>query len=198
MSREAYAFCEGYVLYPIADDDKDNFVELQRQINGDSTIFLMSAIKDFAWNTLLSYENDRAYSIYESGGEYCGCIELNNYKDDIPEIALNLVEGKRNQGVAAKAVKMLVKKLCEERRVDYFLVRIMSDNSHSKHVFEKMGAVLIGEEDRPEVKLLKELNKLKLEYGEKIAGDTGKHDVDCIDENVFVYKYKLPTGAFIN
>ncbi|MGN0655589.1 MAG: hypothetical protein ACI4KR_02240, partial [Ruminiclostridium sp.] len=82
MSREPYAVCEGYVLYLIADDDKDNFVELQRQINGDSTIFFMPGIKDFAWNAILSFENEKAYSVYESGGEYCGCIELNNYKGD--------------------------------------------------------------------------------------------------------------------
>ncbi|MGN0657052.1 MAG: GNAT family N-acetyltransferase, partial [Ruminiclostridium sp.] len=113
-------------------------------------------------------------------------------------IGLNLVESKRNQGVAAKVVKMLVNKFCEERRVDYFLVRIMSDNSHSKHVFEKMGAVLIGEEDRPDVKLLKELNKLKLEYGEDKISDTVKSQLGDIDEAVFVYKYKLPTEALMD
>lgn len=33
------------------------------------------------------------------------------------------------------------------KKVDYFLIRVSSNNAHSKHVVEKMGAVRIGEEE---------------------------------------------------
>ena len=37
MSREPYEVGDEYILYPMSDVDRDNYVELQRQINGDDT-----------------------------------------------------------------------------------------------------------------------------------------------------------------
>lgn len=138
MSREPYAVGDEYILYPLADVDRDNHVELQRQINGDGTLFLMPGIKDMMWDTLLSDTNTtKLYSIFENSGDYCGCIELQQYHTDTPEIGLNLIETKRNQGIAAKVVKLLVQTVCAERDIEYFLIRIMSNNPHSRYVFEK-------------------------------------------------------------
>lgn len=54
---------------------------------------------------------------------------------------------KRNQGIASKAVRLFARRVYEKRKVDYFLIRISSNNQNSKCVFEKMGAVKIGEEE---------------------------------------------------
>lgn len=197
MIREPYTSGEGCVLYPLADVDRDNYVELHRQINGESSLFLMPRIKDLMWNTTLSIETDKLYSIYEDGGEYCGYIELQNYKSDTPEIGLNLVESKRNQGIATKVVKLLVQKVCLERNIDYFLIRIMSNNPHSKQVFEKMGAVLIGEEDRPFVVFMDELKKTMSEDSIRQIYDTVKARMDDDDENEFICRYKLSPEAFL-
>lgn len=124
-------------------------------------------------------------------------FELQNYKSDTPEIGLNLVESKRNQGIAAKVVKLLVQKSCLERNIDYFLIRIMSNNPHSKHVFEKMGAVPIGEEDRPFVVFMDELKKTMGEDSISQIYDTVKARMDDDDENEFVYRYKLSPEAFL-
>ncbi len=103
MSREPHAIDDRFILYSLADVDRDNYEELQRQINGDDTLFLMPKIKDMMWEALLSDTNTtKLYSIFENNGDYCGCIELQQYYTDTPEIGLNLVETKRNQGIAAK------------------------------------------------------------------------------------------------
>ena len=196
MEREIYAAGDGYVLYPLADVGRDNYVELQRQINGESSLFLMPRIKELMWNTTLSNETDKLYSIYEDNGEYCGCIELQNFKSDTPEIGLNLLESKRNKGIAAKVVKLLVQKVCQEQNIDYFLIKIMSNNSHSKHTFEKMGAIPIGKEDRNYAVFMKALdNTLDKDSLNRIY-DTVKPYMDD-DENEFVYKYKLSPEAFL-
>lgn len=197
MSREPYAVGDGYILYPLADVDRDNHVELQRQINGDGTLFLMPGIKDMMWDAALSNENSKLYSIYDKNGNYCGCIELQKYKTDTPEIGLNLVETKRNQGIAAKVVKLLVQTVCAERDdIEYFLIRIMSNNNHSRYVFKKMGAIPIGEEEHPYVALM---NKLESSFAQDTVNEIQGAIKDLMvdnDEDEFVCRYKLMPDVF--
>lgn len=120
-----------------------------------------------------------------------------NCKSETPEIGLNLVESKRNQGIAAKVVKLLVQMVCKERNIDYFLIKIKSDNSHSKHVFEKIGAIPIGEEDYNYTIFMKALNNFMDEDSLKKIYDSAKTYMDDDDENKFVYRYKLPPEAFL-
>ncbi len=196
MSRGPYAVGDGYILYPLADVDRDNYVELQRQINGDDTLFLMPKIKDMMWDTLLSDDSTKLYCIYENNGDFCGCIELQKYKTDTPEIGLNLIETKRNQGIAAKVVKLLVQTVCAERDIEYFLIRIMSNNPHSRYVFEKMGAVPIGEEEHPYVVLM---NRLKTTLAQDTVNEIQGAIKDLMvdnDEEEFVCRYKLMPDVF--
>ena len=183
--RAIYTIGNGYILYKLEDADKNKYMELQRQINGVSSSFLTDIMWDATLNEL-SKGSDKCYSIYEdNNGQFCGCIELQNHNSSTPELGLNLVESKRNQGIAAKVVKLLVQKSCFERNNDFFLIRIKSNNLHSKHVFEKMGAVLIGEEC-PSV-----MNKLK-----KPVGENGIYNIN--DENGVVYRYKLLPETFLH
>ena len=197
MIREPYTSGEGCVLYTLSDVDRDNYVELHRQINGEKSLFLLPKTKDLMWNITLDNEKDKLYSIYEDNGEYCGCIELQNYKSNTPEIELNLVENKRNQGIAIKVVKLLVQRVCLERNIDYFLIRIMSNNLHSKHVFEKMCAVPIGKEDRPFAVFMDDLKKTMGEDNIRQIFDAIKARMDDDDENDFVCRYKLLPEAFL-
>lgn len=197
MNREIYAAGEGYILYPLSDIDRDNHTELHRQINGDDTLFLNPVTKDIMWNIAVRQDKDRLFSIYGENGEYCGCIEYQNFHSDTPEIGIDLVESKRNLGIAAKAVRLLIEKVCEERSVDYFLIKIMSNNHHSQHVFEKMGAVLIGEEDRPFVVMMNELKKSKSEEYANRMSDTIKAQMNDNDDNAVVYRYKLLPDQFV-
>ena len=197
MSREPYTAGEGYVLYPITDIDKENYVELQLQINGENSLFYNPVSREKLWNEIINDENNKYYSIFDDNGDYCGCIELQNCKSETPEIGLNLLENKRNQGVAAKVVKLLVQMVCKERNIDYFLIKIKSDNSHSKYVFEKIGAIPIGEEDYNYTIFMKALNNFMDEDSLKKIYDSAKTYMDDDDENKFVYRYKLPPEAFL-
>lgn len=143
MRREMYATDGEFTLYPIADEDRGNYVELHRQLNGNETLFLNPYCKDMMWEQVLSGK-DKVYSIFNNNGEYCGSMELQRPESDVPEIGIDLVEGKRNKGIAVKVVKLLAKIAYQEKPVEYYLIRISSRNTHSKYVFEKMGAIPIG------------------------------------------------------
>lgn len=75
MRREMYATDGEFTLYPIADEDRGNYVELHRQLNGNETLFLNPYCKDMMWEQVLSGK-DKVYSIFNNNGEYCGSMEL--------------------------------------------------------------------------------------------------------------------------
>ena len=139
MEHEIYVADDGYILCHISDADRADYEELLRQTDGKES--LPSAEK---WYKIVKGETDRYFSIFDEHGDYCGCIELQNCMSRTPEIGLTLLESKRNQGNAAKVVKLLVQKACSEQEIEFFVVKIKAENSHSRHVFEKMGAVKIG------------------------------------------------------
>ena len=190
MERKIYAAGEGYILSPITDADRADYEELQRQTDGNDSL-----PSDEKWNKLMKGEADRYFSILDEQGNYCGCIEFQNCQSATPEIGLTLLESKRNQGIAAKVVKLLVQKACSEQEIEYFEVKIKAENLHSRHVFEKMGAVKIGEEEYALTKLRGMLNDHELELVRK-ALDLAK--AESADEELTraVYRYKLSPEVF--
>lgn len=95
------------------------------------------------WEQVLKGK-DKVFSIFNRDGEYCGSIEIQRPEADTPEIGIDLLENKRNKGIAPKVVVMLAKRTYQDKPVEYYLIRISSGNSHSKQVFEKLGAIPIG------------------------------------------------------
>lgn len=96
--------------------------------------------KDMMWEQILK-NADSVFSLFTVKEDYCGSIELQQPDSGTPEIGIDLLENKRNQGIAPKALQLFARRVCEIRKVDYFLIRISSNNLHSKYVFEKMGAL---------------------------------------------------------
>lgn len=193
MSRIPYATDGKYTLYQLDDTDRESYVELHRQVNGENSLFLKPSTADIMWDGTIKSGN-MIYSIFDSNNDYCGSTELQNPDSNTPEIGIDLMENKRNQGIAAKVVKMLVKKVCQERNVEYFLIRISSRNTHSRHVFEKMGAIYMGEEANMFKKLIKKLN----DDGIELPKDCQDIIQNCFDEedDEVINRYKLLPYVF--
>lgn len=90
---------------------------------------------------------------------------------------------------------MLVQKACSEQEIDYFEVKIKTENSHSRHVFEKLGAEKIGEQEYALAKLRRLLNDDELEFVHK-AFDIAKAEAVDTELTKAVYRYRLKPGVF--
>ncbi len=198
MKREIYASDGKYMLFQISDDDRDSYVELHRQLSGESTLFLNPHCKDMMWEQVVGVNEDIVYSIYDNNGEYFGSIELQNYDSDTPEIGIDLLEGKRNKGIAPEVVKLFARRTYAERKVEYFLIRISSKNKHSKHVFEKMGVVFIGTTESPFDVIMRNCKNVleKMNSNASVQDEFEKYI--CIDsEKEVIYEYKLIPELFL-
>ncbi|MCM1123453.1 MAG: GNAT family N-acetyltransferase [Eubacterium sp.] len=185
--REIFATDGELIICTLSDEDRKDYVELHRQLNGETSLYLNPRSKDMMWEQTLNHE-ESIFSLFTVDGDYCGSIELQHSDSNTPEIGIDLLESKRNKGIAPKAVRLFSKRVCEEKKVDYFLIRISSANLHSQHVFEKLGAVKIGEEESI-------FSKFVVRFGE-IAGKSEQDLEDykyLFGENgdEVVYRYRL-------
>ncbi len=138
--RAIYATDGEYTIYPIEEGDREYYIELHRQIYGEASLFLHPLSRDMMWEQVLG-GTDKVFSIFDKNREYCGSIELQHPEADTPELGIDLMISKRNKGIAARAIKLTAQRAYDDKKVEYFLIRISSKNLHSRHVFEKMGAI---------------------------------------------------------
>lgn len=187
MGRDIFAADGEFIICPISNADRCDYVELHRQLNGEASLYLNPVSRDMMWEQILK-NADSIFSLFTENGDYCGSIELQQPDSNIPEIGIDLLENKRNQGIAPKAVRLFAGRVCEIRKIDYFLIRISSNNSHSKYVFEKMGAIKIGEEETAFSRFVEEFS----EIAEKEGQDLERYR-DLFGESIdeVVYRYRL-------
>jgi len=187
MGRDIFAADGEFIICPISNADRCDYVELHRQLNGEASLYLNPVSRDMMWEQILK-NADSVFSLFTENGDYCESIELQQPDSNIPEIGIDLLENKRNQGIAPKAVRLFAGRVCEIRKIDYFLIRISSNNSHSKYVFEKMGAIKIGEEETAFSRFVEEFS----EIAEKEGQDLERYR-DLFGESIdeVVYRYRL-------
>ena len=141
MSRAIFAGDDVIHLYEMGDEDRSNYEGIP--YNDDTSEGRYQSypqeLKDELWNRLI-HGNNRMYSIYNEREEYCGYIELLKPNSSTPEIGIEIVKEHRNKGIAKRAVYLM---LCGTEAIEkkaYYIVRIIEDNMHSRHVFENLGA----------------------------------------------------------
>lgn len=191
--REVFAIDDEFKIYTISDEDRKHYVELHRQLNGESSLYLNPRSKDMMWEQTLK-DADNIFSVFTVNGDYCGSMELQYPDSKTPEIGIDLMEDKRNKGIAPKIVRLFAKKVYMIRSIDYFLIRISSNNLHSQHVFEKMGAIKIGEEKNNFLKFVDRFKKIAIKEGcdlEKFR------NLFCEDINEVIYRYRLNLDTFL-
>ena len=189
--RDVFATDGEFKICAISEEDRDDYIELHRQLNGETSLYLNPKLKDMMWEQILDHA-DSVFSLFTINGDYCGSIELQHPDSHTPEIGIDLVEDKRNKGIASKAIRLFAKRVYEIKKVDYFLIRISSNNLHSQHIFEKMGAIKIGEEESAFSRLAgifkatTEIEEQSLEKFRDLFGES-------TDEVVYCYKLDLST-----
>ena len=61
LNRQVYVSDNEFIICPIVDEDRDNYVELHRQISGEHTLFLNEHCKDMMLSLIHISEPTRPY-----------------------------------------------------------------------------------------------------------------------------------------
>ena len=217
LDRKAFASNEKYSLYSLIDEEREMYYELFKKRAMERNLDFDEKYLKLMWNSLHEIKS-RVYSIYDNFDNYCGYIELDNPTSDTPEIGIEIAVDFRNKGIAPSIVPIFIKAVCEQQFVEYFEVKIYKTNSHSRHVFEKLGAEFVKEEKSEINDILKQtLDFVEKDYEKKRnrlenTDDTKMNDKDekilelysklkricsLYDNDVDVCVYKLFPYKFI-
>ena len=83
--------------------------------------------------------------IFEKGtNEFCGRVCMQRSEDEHPELGIELLRSKQNQRIGPEVIAAFCNWFHKESGISSIRVRIAEANTHSRHVFEKLGAVYIG------------------------------------------------------
>lgn len=192
--REVFIEDEFYRICPMIDEDRELYVELQRQIIGEHTLFLNSAVKDKMWETTLNSDDSQEFSIFDVDNNYCGNLCLQNKKSKTPEIGIDLCEDCRNKGIAPRVIKMFARQYFLKNEIDYFVIRIASNNSHSQHVFEKLGVIPEEKEKTPFEVLMERFNDIAQKNGDDLSQLKkyfSEHNAEWVD------RYRYESSSFM-
>lgn len=74
------------------------------------------------------------------GGRFCGRVNMQKIDQDVPEVGIDILEAYQNQGYGPEAIAAFANWYGENRYVSKVKVLIAAGNTHSTHVFEKLGA----------------------------------------------------------
>lgn len=77
-------------------------------------------------------------------GEFAGHICMQRIWEKEPEIGIRIIEEHRNKGIGPESVKAFANWYCEKHNINTLTLTIKNSNSHSKHMFEKLGAIHTG------------------------------------------------------
>lgn len=130
----------------------------------DKDFDLMSLVWTESWPPLIkrskSFQDNLLKQFWESaqdptiltgliflrdGDVFCGHVNMQHTDQKMPEVGIDLLRGCQNQGYGPEAIAEFVNWYGANRHISAIKVRISALNTHSAHVFAKLGAKLVCE-----------------------------------------------------
>ncbi len=129
---------DGVLLRKVEEQDKEAFLELQRENALIPFMFNDDKFKETLWE---EHRNETALMctiIYES--KYVGYCGIKDTRKDKWEISIEILKKYSNKGIGYRSINILLRAIKERLGVTRFRVRIEPDNEASQRLFEKLGA----------------------------------------------------------
>lgn len=183
-----------YTLRKEREEDKQVYFDLYKETSILAEKMPPDMFQDFFENQWekRKQENSLYVSIFERTDlVYLGNIVLANLGSRTPELGIDVVKKHQRKGVAYDTLKMFIKWASETYDdIEFFLVRIYSDNLASLNLFQKLGAVKIGEEPSEYQIVLNQFKEhLEKEEYEKVKKKNP--DMEDIAGRRYIARYKL-------
>lgn len=87
-----------------------------------------------------------SYMIFlRDDNRFCGRVNMQKTDEEIPELGIDLLGEYQNQGYGPEAIAAFANWYGESRHISKIKVLITAVNTHSAHVFQKLGAEYIQE-----------------------------------------------------
>ena len=101
--------------------------------------FLDMLLKN-SWKEITGQNIFNGLIFLAESSDFCGRVCIQNIDDPIPELGIDVLKKYQNKGYGPEAITAFANWYGKKFGIDRLKVRIWKSNSHSAHVFEKLGA----------------------------------------------------------
>ena len=106
---------------------------------------LRELLRATSWEEMTQQATLTGLVFLNSTAEFCGTVSMQKTDRDVPEIGIELLKKHQNCGIGPEAITVFGNWYCCKYHIPKIMVRIRKENTHSIHVFEKLGAEFLGE-----------------------------------------------------
>lgn len=138
------ATTERLELRKIQDSDKPFIYELADELHSAS---FSKENEDFRkkfnqvyWEKITSSYTFNALIFLKGTDDFVGRICMQHIDEDVPELGIDILSHHQNKGFAPESVVTFCNWYSDKYKIDKTKIRIENENTHSIHVFEKLGA----------------------------------------------------------
>ncbi len=183
---KVFAEDEIFVLSRYESVDQDLYLKAWSETFANTQVYTDENVKQKSWEDVLSNTNKLQLKVIDKLTlEYVGEVMLMKLDTAEPEIGIQLLRKYHSQGIGTRVMNLFVDKLKSVLQIDYFSIRILSDNYISQRMFEKMGAVKIGEEGKEYAELM---HRIMQEMGREKFEETIKEDLEKTQRYTICYR----------
>lgn len=188
-SGKVFAEDDKYMLSRYEDTEQDLYLKVWNETFEKSPVRCDDNFKQKSWEDVLTDTTKLYLKISDKiSHEYVGEVSLTQLDTETPELGIHLLRKYQSQGIGTRVMNLFVVKLKKVFRVEYFSVRIFSDNYISQRMFEKMGAVKTGEEGKDYTELM---YKIMQEMGREAFETVIGKDFEKTQRYIICYKIFL-------
>ncbi len=119
--------------------DEDSFVKNQK-----NSPLLYDCLVKTHWDEVTLSNTINGMIFEKATNDFCGRVCMQRTDAEYPEIGIELLTAKRNKKIGPESVIAFANWYYKTYGVQNIHVRIEEDNMHSRHIFEKLGAIYKG------------------------------------------------------
>ena len=188
-SGKVFAEDEKYVLSRYEVSERNLYLMAWNEIFESTPVSHDENFKQKTWDDVLSDTTKLQLKIIDKlTQEYVGEVTLMKLDTETPELGMQLLRKYHGRGIGTRVMNLFVDKLKSVLQIEYFSVRIFSDNHVSQKIFEKMGAVKIGEEGKEYAELMR---KIMQDFGKEKFEEVIKEDFEKTQRYIICYKLEV-------
>lgn len=141
------AITEHLLLRTLNENDKDHILKISRQssliANFEKVDMLATDFREICWQSETAPGILPALVFLKNTKTLVGRVCMQKIDTPIPEVGIDILAEHRNNGFGPEAIVAFCNWYAEKFNLTKASVRISRENSHSIHVFEKLGAVYL-------------------------------------------------------
>ncbi len=135
---------ERLIIREIEEGDRENALRLLKessmQWHASMSEEFNAVYNEACWKEINSPETFNGMIFLRESGEFVGKICMQSVDKPLPELGIDIIKAHQNHGYAPEAIVAFCNWYSEKYGLKEVKVRVKKENTHSIHIFEKLGA----------------------------------------------------------